>query len=247
MDDLLVLCFHSVSPTWPSALAVTPDRLDSQLERLARRGYRGVTFAEAIARPRGRVVAVTFDDAYRSVLTHAAPILERHGMPGTVYAPTAWTGREEPMTWPGIDEWLTSAHRDELLPLSWEELGELAERGWEVGSHTRTHPRLTQIGDERLRDELVLSRTEIEERLDRPCRTIAYPYGDQDERVRAAAREAGYEGAVALSRSLREGDPFAWPRLGVYQRDNRRRFALKASRLTRRVRGSRLAAEYFRR
>ena len=50
---------------------------------------------------------------------------------------------------------------------------------------------------------------------------------------------------AALGRSLREGDRFAWPRVGVYRRDDATRFALKTSRLTRRIRGMPLAAEYF--
>jgi peptidoglycan/xylan/chitin deacetylase (PgdA/CDA1 family) len=245
MDDVLVLCLHSVSRSWPATLAVTPERLENHLARLVRRGYRGVTFAEAIERPEGRVVAVTFDDAYRSVLTLAAPILARYGLPGTVYAPTDWTGRDEPMAWPGIEHWVGGEHEDALLPLGWDELAALAERGWEIGSHTCSHPHLTRLGDDELADELERSREEIEQRLGRPCRTIAYPYGDQDDRVRAAARRAGYAAGAALGRSLREGDRFAWPRVGIYRRDDATRFALKTSRLTRRMRGMHLAAEYF--
>jgi peptidoglycan/xylan/chitin deacetylase (PgdA/CDA1 family) len=224
---------------------VTPERLERQLGALVRRGYRGATFAEAVERPAGRTVVATFDDAYRSVLTLAAPILERLGVPGTVFVPTDWAGRDEPMTWPGIDEWLGGPHEHELLPLSWEELAGLAERGWEVGSHTRSHPHLTTVDDDRLRDELAGSRAACEAALGRPCRTIAYPYGDQDARVRDAAREAGYAAGAALGRSLREGDRHAWPRVGVYHADDDRRFALKSSRLVRRLRGTRLAAEYF--
>lgn len=242
---MLVLCYHAVSPAWPAPLSVTPERLERQLTALVRRGYRGATFADAVAGAGGPALVATFDDAYRSVLTLAAPILERLGIPGTVFVPTDWAGRGEPMTWPGIDEWLGGEHEHELLPLTWDELGELAERGWEVGSHTRSHPHLTQVGDERLRDELAGSREACEARMGRPCRTVAYPYGDQDARVREAARAAGYAAGAALGRSLREGDLFAWPRVGVYHGDDERRFALKSSRLVRRLRGTRLAAEYF--
>jgi peptidoglycan/xylan/chitin deacetylase (PgdA/CDA1 family) len=242
---VLILCYHAVSPTWPAALSVTPEHLERQLEWLVRRGYRGVTFAEALALPPGRNVVVTFDDAYRSVLTLGAPILQRLGLPGTVFAPTAWMDRDEPMTWPGIDEWIGTEHESELMPLSWDELGDLADQGWEVGSHTRTHPRLTQVGDEQLRAELVGSREDCEARLGRPCRTIAYPYGDHDVRVRMAAREAGYDAACILARSQRHGDRFGWPRLGIYQHDERRRFVLKSSRTVRRLLRTRLAAEYF--
>ena len=243
MTDVLVLCYHAVSPTWPAALSVTPERFEKQLTSLVRRGFTGATFHDAVHAPAGeRTLAVTFDDAYRSVLTLAAPILDRLGLPATVFVPTAWPDRGEPMAWPGIDEWLDGPHREELVPLTWDELGGLAERGWEVGSHTHTHPHLTELGDDELHDELTTSKAECERRLGRPCRTIAYPYGDQDARVRAATEAAGYDAAAALDRSLVEGDRFAWPRVGIWNRDDGARYALKVARVTRRVRASRAFA-----
>ena len=71
-------------------------------------------------------------------------------------------------------------------------LAELADAGWEVGSHTRSHPRLPQVDDAALARELGDSRELIAERLGRPCESIAYPYGDFDERVVRATAAAGY-------------------------------------------------------
>jgi peptidoglycan/xylan/chitin deacetylase (PgdA/CDA1 family) len=239
VTDVLVLCYHAVSPTWPAPLSVTPDRLERQLTALVKRGYVGATFDRAVHDPPAeRTLAVTFDDAFESVLTLGAPILERLGLPATVFVPTAHPGTGEPMVWPGIDEWLEGPHREELMPLTWGRLRELAERGWEIGSHTRTHPHLTTLGDDELRAELTASKGECEVNLGLPCRTIAYPYGDQDARVRAAAHAAGYEAAAALGRSLVEGDRMAWPRVGIYYADDDRRYALKTSRAIRKVRAS---------
>ena len=98
------------------------------------------------------------------------------------------------MSWPGIDHWAGGPHEHELEPMSWEELGRLAAAGWEVGSHTRSHPLLTQVADDdSLAGELAQSKAVIESRLDRPCESIAYPYGDHDDRVveRLAGRATG--------------------------------------------------------
>ena len=118
MSDLLVLCYHAVSPDWPADLAITPELLAEHVRLLVRRGYRGTTFTRAATDPdpQGKVAALTFDDAYRSVLERAHPILEAHGFPATVFVPTNWTGRREPMTWPGIDMWLDGSHEPELHP-----------------------------------------------------------------------------------------------------------------------------------
>jgi peptidoglycan/xylan/chitin deacetylase (PgdA/CDA1 family) len=237
VSDVLVLCYHAVSGDWDADLSVRPEALERQLDLLSRRGYRGATFSRAVTEPPGRrTVAVTFDDAYRSVIEVARPILEEFGFPGSVYVPTAFAGSERPMSWPGIDQWTGTEHERELVPMSWDELSELANAGWEVGSHTRTHPRLTQLDDEALGSELSESRTECEDELGLPCDTLAYPYGDVDDRVVSAARAAGYRQAAALPGRWHGSRPLEWPRVGVYQADAPWRFRLKASPLGRRLR-----------
>ena len=153
--------------------------------------------------------------------------------------PTDYIGTGEPMRWPGIDQWYGGPHEAELLPMTWSELAMLADAGWEVGSHTRSHPRLTQLDDTSLQDELRGSRTACEQQLSRPCRTLAYPYGDHDRRVVAAARAAGYEAACTLPEDFRTDDALRTPRVGIYQRDSVTIFRLKTSPWTRRARRSR--------
>ena len=238
---MLVLCYHAVSEDWAAALSVTPAALDRQLARLVGWGYRGATFEQAVRDPpHRRTLVVTFDDAFRSVRRLAAPILRRHGMAGSVYAVTDHVGTERPMAWAGIDHWLGGPHEHELLPMSWAELRELAEEGWEVGAHTRTHPRLTGCSDAELDDELRRGRELVEEAMGRPCRTLAYPYGDHDARVVAAAGAAGYAAACTLPAQLHRAQPLRWPRVGVYHVDTDLRFFLKAARPLRLARQTRL-------
>ena len=240
MGDVLVLCYHAVSDGWPSSLAIAPDRFEDQLVRLLKRGYRGATCERACtAPPSSRTLAVTFDDGYLSVLTHALPILERLGLPATVFVPTDFVGVDGPMRWPGIDDWVGGAHEDELRPMTWKQLGALRDAGWEIGSHTCSHPHLTELDNDTLDRELIVSRTECERHMGRPCLTIAYPYGDYDERVAAAAGRAGYQAACTLPARFHEARPLEWPRVGVYYGDDDRRFRMKVSPLMRRLRASR--------
>jgi peptidoglycan/xylan/chitin deacetylase (PgdA/CDA1 family) len=239
--DVLVLCYHAVSERWPAPLSVTPEALEEQLEVLVRWGYRGATFESVVSeRPAERTVVVTFDDAFASVGELAAPILHRLGLPGSVYVVTDHPGEpERPMSWVGIDQWLGTEHEHELRPLSWDQIGELAEAGWEVGSHTRSHPRLSGIRDDAgLAQELEGSRTTLENRLGCPCRTLAYPYGDHDERVMEAARGAGYTAAGTLPGRFPKPTPLAWPRVGVYHDDDLRRFRMKVARPVRALRST---------
>lgn len=238
MSDVLVLSYHAVSERWPAALSVTPSRLEAQLRLLLARGYRGRTFAEAVSGGGGRVVAVTFDDGFRSVLEHALPVLTRLGLPGTVFVPTDFPGGG-PMAWPGIDGWLKSEHASELQPLSWDELRRLRDAGWEIGSHSCSHPYLSRLGDGELERELRESRHRIEGELGSACRSLAYPYGDHDERVVRAVAAAGYEVACTVPRRLTAPAPLVWPRIGIYHGNGMPAFRAKVSPFGRRLRRSR--------
>jgi peptidoglycan/xylan/chitin deacetylase (PgdA/CDA1 family) len=160
-------------------------------------------------------------------------------MPATVFAPTSFMSERQPLRWNGIDHWLATDSAPELRAMSWEDLGRLHQDGWEVGSHTRTHPRLTNLDDAAVRDELAESRHEISTHLSAPCETVAYPYGDVDERVADAAENAGYVAGAALASGLRAQGLQRWPRVGIYNGDQMWRFRLKVNRSTRRVRASR--------
>src|SRR5512132_3022800 len=132
MPDVLVLCYHAVSDRWGAALSVTPTALRRQLAHLVARGWVGATFTEAVTSPpAARTLAVTFDDGFDSVRTHAAPILDELGLPATVFVPTNWPGRS--MRWPGIEQWADSPFAHELQAMSWDQLRALSARGWEIG------------------------------------------------------------------------------------------------------------------
>jgi peptidoglycan/xylan/chitin deacetylase (PgdA/CDA1 family) len=129
-----------------------------------------------------------------------------------------------------MEQWPKGRHAGELRCLGWDELAALADVGWEIGSHTVTHPRLTQLDDERLGAEMSESKRTIEARLGRPCGAIAYPYGDVDARVMTAAYEAGYTTAAALPTRYHAPLPLRWPRVGVYHDDSLARFRRQVSR-----------------
>ncbi len=221
----LVLCYHAVSDRWRHTLAVSPKALEDQVRIVLRLRYRPVSASEVVS-GRGRLLHVTFDDAFRSILI-VLPALERLHVPVTVFACSelANGGLQFPVLTPADDGKTTDA---DLRTLDWDGLRELADRGVEVGSHTVSHPWLTSLADAELGRELRESRARCEAELGRPCRFLAYPYGDHDARVRAAAKTAGYDAAFALPGRARPFDQFGIPRVGVYPKDRLVRFALKA-------------------
>jgi peptidoglycan/xylan/chitin deacetylase (PgdA/CDA1 family) len=230
MPDVLILCYHSVSESWPALTSVTPTALGEHATFLRDQGYRGTTFSEAVLDPPAeRTVAFTFDDAHRSVLDLAHPILAASGWPATVFVPTDYATEQRPMDWEGFEAWQGGAWDHELACMSWPELQRLAGEGWEVGSHTCSHPHLTRLGAGELERELSASRAEIERRLDRRCDTFAYPYNDCDERVTRAVRAAGYQLAATAPRVRAAPLPLLWPRPVVSRHDTGIRFRIRTS------------------
>ncbi|MBV9413733.1 MAG: polysaccharide deacetylase family protein, partial [Solirubrobacterales bacterium] len=237
-DGPLVLCYHAVSDRWPSELAIRAERLEQQLQWLLAKGYRALTFSEAVTAPRAaKTLAVTFDDGYQSVIDQGLPVLQRLGVPATLFMPSAFIGAQA-LSWPGIDHWLEGPFADELAPMSWAGLHSLLDAGWEIGSHTCTHPHLTELADDELDDELQTSRAALEDGLARHCRSFAYPYGSVDRRVVAAAARAGYETAGTLPIGFRQAEPLTWPRVGLYRTDGPWRFRMKVGRTGRALRAT---------
>jgi peptidoglycan/xylan/chitin deacetylase (PgdA/CDA1 family) len=226
----LVLCYHAVVDGEPQRLHVRRDALESQLKSLLRRGYRPVTAADAVER-RGRLLHVTFDDAFRSV-ADVLPLLAELGVRTTIFACTSYAQDGRPF---GVPELRADAeaHPAAFATMDWDALRAAASGDVEIGSHTVSHPHLTRLSDAELDRELRESKTEVEDALGTPCRYLAYPYGDEDERVRAAARRAGYEAAFAADPGRGYDDRFGLPRLAVYRHDSAIGFRLRTSPLVR--------------
>jgi peptidoglycan/xylan/chitin deacetylase (PgdA/CDA1 family) len=225
---LLVLCYHSVSDGWEHALSVTPEAFREQAESLAGAGVPPVS-AEALAAGERRGLHVTFDDAYVGVLD-ALPVLERLGLPATIFVSAGFADEGRPLAVPELAA-DAEAHPELLATMTWDQLREVAARGVEIGSHTISHPHLTQLTDAELDRELTDSKQRVGDELGRPARLLAYPYGEHDSRVHDAVRRAGYSAAFAQWPGSSLRNPLALPRVSFYRGESLRRITLKTTRL----------------
>lgn len=238
--DILILCYHAISSAWVTPLAVSPEELERQLRQVLRRGYTPRTLSGALVAD-GRSVVVSFDDAFRSVYELGLPLLRKLGVPGTLFVPTDFAAEGAPMTWSDLARWSGTEHESELRCMGWEEIRELAAAGWEIGSHTASHPNLTELPGDEQAVELQQSRVACEEALQRPCSTLAYPFGAHDDGVVETAAATGYEAAVTLGLRLLEPrvreDPLRLSREGIYRDVPWFQFLLASSPLLGRLRG----------
>jgi peptidoglycan/xylan/chitin deacetylase (PgdA/CDA1 family) len=227
------LCYHSIAPAGPRYLTVPAELFERQLAMLRRRGIRGGDLGSLGDLAAGRRVAptafLTFDDGFRDNFETALPLLREHGFGAFVFVLPPLLDGGGAFEWPEMRAGLAH-HAATMRSLDWPMLEAMKEGGFEVGSHTLSHPHLPRLGGERLREELWQSRAAIRERLG-ACDTLAYPFGEWNAEVAAAAAECGYRFAFTLPTvgGQRRAGPLSIPRVNVDHRDGERRFAAKLS------------------
>jgi peptidoglycan/xylan/chitin deacetylase (PgdA/CDA1 family) len=181
-----VIAAPGATTTYPE-LFVPPAVFRAQMLALSKHGYHAVTLAAVdrywrlgYALPR-RPIVVSFDDGYLSHYTHARPVLKAVG-------------------WPGV----LNLEIDNVRPgdLTARQVRALIADGWEVDSHTITHPDLRVLTDSELRRELAGSRAHLRRRFGVRADYFCYPAGHFDARVVAAVKAAGYRAATTTQPGL---------------------------------------------
>lgn len=189
-----------------------PGRFRRQLRLLRALGFKPLTLQEQLAfhngerndLPRRRLV-ITADDAMADAVE---PLRRAARLAPQLFVPTAEVGK--------------TAHWIDGEPVaSWDEVRSLASAGVTIGSHTRHHRRLTQLGAVEREVELVGSLAELREEVPGAAAVLAYPNGDHDDAVCEAAREAGYALAYTTEkgRNGAAADPFRLRRVSVHAAD----------------------------
>lgn len=186
-----ILLYHRIGePPVPNSLAaryyITPADFEWQMQALNDWGYSTIPISlliEAIisgAPLPPRSVVISFDDGYESVYEGAYPIMKAHGFTGVLYLIATAVGSQD---------YMNAAQIQEMIG-----------KGWEIGSHSMTHPHLPAVHDQisyeggyskdRLASEMGISISAVE--------TFAYPYGESDTFVFKKIAEYGYLAAVGL-------------------------------------------------
>jgi peptidoglycan/xylan/chitin deacetylase (PgdA/CDA1 family) len=215
---LTILMYHAVTATSMNddgQMSVSANHFTSQMDELASSGVAVVDLAAGVRALRDELsapasAAIVFDDGFVGVHDHAAAVLQQRGWPATVFVTTAWVGA------PAMP--LSEARLGR--PLTWAEIDTLHGAGITIGSHTHTHPKLSQVTEVSMRDELRESSARIADRIGARPGTFAYPFGAFDAfdgRTRQALVEEGFQVActTVFGRNTRSADPLALKRVRV--------------------------------
>lgn len=139
-----------------------------------------------------------------------------------------------------VDELITSLDikvDDSELPqmLTWEQVKEMSDNGITFGAHTLNHPVLTRISLEDARKEIVESKRVLEEKIQKPVKYFAYPYGtetDFSEDIKNIVRDSGYTCALTFMGGYNDqnSDIFALERMALFMNKPDLAFALSSLR-----------------
>ncbi|HYZ30186.1 MAG TPA: polysaccharide deacetylase family protein [Thermoleophilaceae bacterium] len=145
-----------------------------------------------------RAVVITVDDGYADFYDAVLPALAERSLMCTLYVTTGFLeGRTK----------LRTARRPPTPFLSWTQLHELVSAGVEVGAHSHSHFHLDTLSGRRARWEIEICKAMLEDELQRPVPSFAYPNGHTSPAVRRLVIETGYESACGVRNALSwEGD-----------------------------------------
>ncbi|HER63143.1 MAG TPA: polysaccharide deacetylase [Desulfobacteraceae bacterium] len=200
-DHAVILLYHHVSDETPASTSVSPAIFRQHLDYLESNDFRVMPLSQVLktleeGRPvPDRAVAITFDDAYRSVYDQAMPLLKEKEYPFTVFVNT---------------EAIDNQYRNYM---SWNDLKALMDVGAEIGNHSHTHPHLVRILEgetteqwgNRVEREIVLAAQRLQKKLGVEVAMFAYPYGEHTPELRKIIGELGYMGIAQQSGAVGYG------------------------------------------
>jgi glycosyltransferase involved in cell wall biosynthesis len=232
-DSLLVLCYHAIEDQSDDPVlapyGVSPRLFADQLDSLTMRGFCFVTPAQVAAfigsnapLPR-RPVLLTFDDGYADLTNLARDVLQPRSIEGLAFVVTGFAS--------ATNEWDQTYGAKTVKLLTEDERREVASRGVEIGSHSRTHREMPLLSaKERALEASGSSDDLVANGLARP-RFFAYPYGTLDEGSKKAVAQAGFLAAFGLTqrRMSRRSDRFDLPRVIILSSDRGWRFWMKTA------------------
>ena len=200
--DIPILMYHKVDSFAYSKYWVSDRLFDRQMAALRAYGYKTISLTDFLDYRAGKItlpehpIIITFDDGYQDFYTHAVPILKSRGLTATEFLPTGKIGTNEENrqdnSWDSHEAAYPTKH------LIWKEVKDFIKDGFQVGSHTVTHPDLSSISDDQIKQELARSRSDFQDKLGLQVELFSYPGGSgaANPAIQSDVQEAGYRAAV---------------------------------------------------
>jgi peptidoglycan/xylan/chitin deacetylase (PgdA/CDA1 family) len=227
--DIPILMYHKVDTFAYSRYWVSDRLFDRQMAALQAYGYKTITLADFLDYRAGKItlpehpIIITFDDGYQDFYTQAVPILKSKGLSATVFLPTGKIGTSEKdrqnNSWDSKEAVYPANH------LIWDEVRAFVREGFQVGSHTVTHPDLASIPESQIKQELSGSRSDLQDKLGLKVDIFCFPGGSgaADQAIQSDLQEAGYTAAVTTFKGFANtatSNIYSLPRLIITEQNS---------------------------
>lgn len=170
---------------------ITKSQLRQELEMLDKWGYTCIGFQDYSLFQKGELVLpkkpviLTFDDGYEEIHKNALPILREFGVKATMFV----LGDQKVRA----NLWDTDPDINGVPLLDGRRIRELYQAGFEIGSHSMTHPSLTKLPGKEAWMEISDSKKNLEDLIQASVTTFAYPFGLATQALKEMVRSAGYD------------------------------------------------------
>jgi len=207
-SEIPILMYHEIRDQYDNMMCISQKEFSRQMGLLERQDYKTISLArlkkgvENNEETNEKLVVITFDDGREGVYSNAYPILRDNGFIATLYVVPSWIDSKEMFT-----RRIGSTGKE--IPLgeqysafmSWENLKELSNHGYDIGSHTFSHQLLVNLENEALKQELDLADKAIKDNLGLDVKHFCYPYGSFNEQIRELI-VTRYDTAVSTIRNF---------------------------------------------
>lgn len=190
-----ILMYHSIGGVPEDhrlATRVPEDLFIKHLEEIAVSRRRVITVSEMVGGGESllhnKSIVMTFDDGYKDNALCAAVRLKQMGMRATFFVTVSYIDNAVNKNW---------ANGSPRKFMTWEDVKNISDMGFEIGSHMLRHVDLTSLSEEDLYDELKKSKDIISSHIGQPIDTCSYPYGHINDKVVSMAKKAGYKAACS--------------------------------------------------
>ena len=224
-----VLAYHKISPHIEFGLTtIHPEIFEKQLQLIQKSGFKPLTFIDLHANPLlpDKPVIITFDDGYESLYQYALPILKNYGFKAVIYVLSDYIGK--------INNWEAYKIQRHHRHLNVDQIQELVDSGFEIGSHGKSHNYLPALNNYQLHQELMVSKKEISDITGGDIISFCYPYGVSNMQIEENVKKSGYHFAVGNLElgSIKAPRNFHIGRRSIYAIDSMRVFEQKLQKPT---------------
>ncbi|MBI1863726.1 polysaccharide deacetylase family protein [Candidatus Woesebacteria bacterium] len=207
-NKIVIFCYHSIAKdNW--AFSVKPKNLEKQMDYMLD-NYESWSLSDLEKYLKGRkkltknVFIVTFDDGYRNLLKSIDLFKSK-----SIYPTVFLLSDKEKIKRKEISSKKLILKESDILILK--------SAGWEIGSHSKTHPNFWKLDENKLEEEIKGSKLNLEKNLNLKVNYFAYPKGKYTKNALNIVKKSGYKLALTVDDNFicRSSNKFLLPRIGI--------------------------------